>query len=544
MNVFLLPKNLIREIESVMNAFWWKGAAREGKGICWKSWSNLCIPKPWGGLGFRSLRGFNLALLCKQAWRLIDNPLSLAARVIKQRYYPNSSFMDAAKGQNPSFIWSSLMETREIIRKNTRWRIGNGNHTKIWHDNWLPDRSNPRVVTPPFPYLEDDQVSSLINRHTNDWDAEAINDIFHPRDTNLILSIPLSTQDRNDKLIWAKEDNGNFSVKSCYKAIMGELPEDTKLDWSFIWNLKIPPRAKIFIWQVCSNIVPTADRLRTKKVDCPSICQVCNAAEETILHILAECKPAKEAWTFFNNMIDASPTHTATDWFMKMVRQIHKSQISCFTMICWNLWAARNDKVWNNISSNGISIVHKTRSFLHDWSQLNFSSTQHSNSNMPSVKWTKPSPGFLKLNTDAALDKSKGKMGFGWVLRDEHGTFVAASCMPKDGLCAPKEAEAMAIREALSWLKNNNYSRVKIESDALTVIQSLKSEIFNSSFDLILLDVKDLLCHLDDVFIAHIKRSANGVAHLLARYSTSNADRKDWFLEPPSFICNALYSDV
>nr|GMD88072.1 secoisolariciresinol dehydrogenase-like [Ipomoea batatas] len=71
-------------------------------------------------------------------------------------------------------------------------------------------------------------------------------------------------------------------------------------------------------------------------------------------------------------------------------------------------------------------------------------------------------------------------------------------------------------------------SRVKIESDALTVIQSLKSEIFNSSFDLILLDVKDLLCHLDDVSIAHVKRSANGVAHLLARYSTSNADRKDW----------------
>lgn len=31
------------------------------------------------------------------------------------------------------------------------------------------------------------------------------------------LSIPISAQSNDDKLVWFKDDNANFSVKSCYK---------------------------------------------------------------------------------------------------------------------------------------------------------------------------------------------------------------------------------------------------------------------------------------------------------------------------------------
>ncbi|XP_019157730.1 PREDICTED: uncharacterized protein LOC109154381 [Ipomoea nil] len=122
MGVFLLPKGLINAVETTMNSYWWKGGGNNNKGIIWKNWKSLCIRKKWGGIGFWDLHGFNLALLSKQAWRLTSDPDSLVSKIYKARYYPNSSFLEANLGANPSFIWSSLMATQDITLKMENWQ--------------------------------------------------------------------------------------------------------------------------------------------------------------------------------------------------------------------------------------------------------------------------------------------------------------------------------------------------------------------------------------------------------------------------------------
>lgn len=52
-----------------------------------------------GGLGFRDLHGFNLAMLGKQCWNFINRPDSLVARVYKARYFPTTSIFDATRGR-------------------------------------------------------------------------------------------------------------------------------------------------------------------------------------------------------------------------------------------------------------------------------------------------------------------------------------------------------------------------------------------------------------------------------------------------------------
>jgi hypothetical protein len=91
MSVFRLPKTLIKEINSLMSKFWWSFKDNFNK-ISWMSWKKLGW-KEIGGMGFRELDCFNMAMLAKQGWRLLKFPDSLAARVFKEKYYPKSSFL-------------------------------------------------------------------------------------------------------------------------------------------------------------------------------------------------------------------------------------------------------------------------------------------------------------------------------------------------------------------------------------------------------------------------------------------------------------------
>lgn len=51
--------------------------------------------KKRGGLGFRDLESFNKTLLVKQCWRIINNPSSLAARIMKEKYFKHDSILEA-----------------------------------------------------------------------------------------------------------------------------------------------------------------------------------------------------------------------------------------------------------------------------------------------------------------------------------------------------------------------------------------------------------------------------------------------------------------
>ena len=88
-------------------------------------------------MSFRDIQAFNLAMLAKQAWRLIHNTHSLFYQVYKVRYFPNCSFMDVEIGNNPSYVWRSLLATKEVIKKGSKWQVGDGRYIDVSKHKWL-----------------------------------------------------------------------------------------------------------------------------------------------------------------------------------------------------------------------------------------------------------------------------------------------------------------------------------------------------------------------------------------------------------------------
>ncbi|XP_019095594.1 PREDICTED: uncharacterized protein LOC109130474 [Camelina sativa] len=137
MNCFLLPLSICEEIQSVLATFWW-GKEKGRRQLPWVAWDKMTLPKSEGGLGFKELHEFNRSLLAKQAWRIMNNPQSLLARLYKGMYHPNSSYLQTVIGPRSSYNWKSIQYGKELLQVGLQVKIGNCQTTKIWEDPWLP----------------------------------------------------------------------------------------------------------------------------------------------------------------------------------------------------------------------------------------------------------------------------------------------------------------------------------------------------------------------------------------------------------------------
>jgi hypothetical protein len=84
MGCFDLTKTLCDRISAMICRFWWSQQDNEHK-MHWLSWEKLTQPKGEGGLGFRDIHAFNIAVLAKQGRRLLMNPDSLCAQLLRAK---------------------------------------------------------------------------------------------------------------------------------------------------------------------------------------------------------------------------------------------------------------------------------------------------------------------------------------------------------------------------------------------------------------------------------------------------------------------------
>jgi hypothetical protein len=114
------------------------------------------------------------------------------------------------------------------------------------------------------------------------------------------LSIPLSSRGVKDGLIWHYRKNGSYTCKSGYHvAIEVDGPnfgDNSDKKWRRLWNLKIPPKIKLFLWRSCQDCIPTRARLLQKGIEVNDVCVFYGSAGETQEHVFVHCSFVKCCW--------------------------------------------------------------------------------------------------------------------------------------------------------------------------------------------------------------------------------------------------------
>lgn len=427
------------------------------------------------------------------------------------------------------------MEAQNVLKAGAVRLVGDGTTISVLSDPWLPHPTNAFVTTN-SEALHGVTVNSLFEIGEQKWDEELISDIFEDRDASLILSIPLNSTDK-DGWWWNKERLGVYSVKSAYMWLQLQKNQSVNPDnsrcWKRFWNLKVPPKVKNMIWRAATGCLPTKSQLRMKHVNIDNVCPHCQLSPETIVHALLTCTFAKECW-------HQTQTHVGSDmqdhesflyWMVTVFDTWTTEKRQEAAMMLWSIWRGRNDLVWKQKGLQVRDIVVSARMVLNQWKKAqdrtfdNFMGLITDKDGRE--QWELPKANTVKVNCDAATFDEPGSHSYAFVVRNDKGEVVDARSRGYMGRVSSENAEAISVREALSWTKESNWQEVTIETDCLLVVQALRSsDLMLSYFGRIIKECKLIIENLKDrhVSVVFVKRSANRVADFLAKATHSIAD--------------------
>ncbi|KAL0848127.1 hypothetical protein Bca101_021374 [Brassica carinata] len=269
MSCFLLPKTVCKKIISIMSGFWWRNK-KETRGIYWKSWEQLSKPKDCGGLGFKDIEAFNLALLGKQLWRILSHKDSLLSRVFKSRYFAKADPLSAGLGSRPSYAWRSIYAAQKLIQQGARVLIGNGENTKVFQDSWIDQqparraqvvRWNPENLRQRPPHNL--KVRDLLVNQGREWNLEVLSRIFPAEEVERILKIRTCGRNSRDVYIWDYNKTGAYTVKSGYWVLTNilnrtqavEVSQPSRHHLSASTSIDTSPKIHHFLWRCISNSI-------------------------------------------------------------------------------------------------------------------------------------------------------------------------------------------------------------------------------------------------------------------------------------------------
>ncbi|KAA3455435.1 reverse transcriptase [Gossypium australe] len=502
MACFLLPKTLCSDLEKIIAKFWWQKGHGQ-RGIHWCTWNNLCFSKEHGGMGFRRFDQFNIALLAKQGWRIINYPSSLLSQVFKAKYFPKSDFSKAELGNSPSFTWRSVWAAKGLLENGLCWRVGKGDQISIWEDRWITggeiinsrnDGENTEIKL----------VADLIEESTRSWKRDVIENTFPEYIALKIKQIPLAEEAHDDFKVWRGEHTGEFTVRSAYQLLQQTtlnpneliLQAKTKTFYRKLWNLQLPSKLLITIWRISRNFLPNFKNLSMRRVVNDSTCPRCRAAEEDCDHTFRQCPVSIETWRLINLSWVLNPNiNDIWDWLT---------------------WGALSSKIQNYVAeldrSRERELTDKDNTSLRQQRQ----GTE------------------ATILFDAAFDSKNATSASGLVVKGENNEWLASKSIIHSEITSPFMAEAHAGLQAVKLGISLGFKSITLLGDSKTTINKCNSTNRDKSvLGAVIRDIQNLKKHFRESLFSFINRRHNSEAHTIATETLRTGE--EIYLEERSF---------
>ncbi|CAL1361413.1 unnamed protein product [Linum trigynum] len=449
------------------------------------------MPKAQGGVGLKSTRQANLAMLAKCGWHLLQEKENVWQKLLLSKYGGQRSGLEVLrKKQESSFTWNSFVKAADLLKQGCAWNISNGKRTKFWNDLWVLQVPLKELATSALPEAAEEARVADFVREDGSWRMEMFSGLLPPDVCIKITSVAVDNLSQNeDSLFWAPSADGRFSTKSAYALLAKHDQQADDAIWRTIWRLPVPERVRGFCWLAVQGRIATNALGFQRKVVTSPCCMRCTGHPETVLHIVRDCAPALFFWSrlvpqqkqheFFNADHDA--------WFRSNLfsKESTSSGISWpgfFSMVIWLLWKNRTTVAFKGVSAalSAPSLMHsiltKSKLWNDSWHAPELfinHKKQQSDRVVAAIGWKPPTEGWVLVNTDGASNGNPGPAGAGGIIRDSLGNWLG-DFVANVGTTSADLAELWAILYGLQLAWQLSFRVVRLESGSQLAIQLIQ----------------------------------------------------------------------
>ena len=227
----------------------------------------------------------------------------------------------------------------------------------------------------------------------------------------------------------------------------------------------------------------------------------------------------------------------------ELTARLTAEELELFLVQAWIIWSQRNAIIHGKQMQALGALNRRAKDYMEEFRSTQSRLATHSlRSNQTS--WRPLPLTCFKLNFDAAIFKEEEASGFGAIIRNDRGEVMAAFSGKGPPVSCSEEAEILVCCRAVEFALECGFMEMVVKGDNQSVMSTLElKRSLSSQIGHIIQDVLCLLHRFRWSQVQFVKRSANTVAHLLARHAKSLVHDVIWLEESPPPVVQALYFD-
>ncbi|KAJ3699752.1 hypothetical protein LUZ61_003457 [Rhynchospora tenuis] len=349
MTIQLLPKGILKEINSLLAKFFWGKLDRE-RYLTFISWKRVCKPIESGGLGVKDIDNFGQALFLKLIWSLMADENKLWVKVCKSKYYPTVGYWRSRRNRRCSKVWNQTLALREVFKEQVLWHLENGKNVTALSQPWFQGWTVQEVASPKDRKI---RVSELVDGQTGQWKVDELSRLFQHQQVQQIITSsnkPNPQSEISDRLVWRLTKSGRYAVKEGYKMLLNvqeRAHSITNFEWGIIWKWKnIEPRVKIFLWRLVNKGLPMGVNMHVRMNNLDPICQRCHQESEYEMHCLFFCETSRQVW--FGGQLGLRVHDlplNIDETVQQVMNTLNEDEAKVFAITMWEIWKERNKAV-------------------------------------------------------------------------------------------------------------------------------------------------------------------------------------------------------